>query len=88
MLETYAGSTAWILSGRKEASSNLRMKASLKVPITLSRVDCRLLRYDIHADEGEHVALSAQHLSPDETPQDRNATAPSDRGIEISASAS
>ena len=28
------------------------MKASLRVPITLSGVDCRLLRYDIRSDDG------------------------------------
>jgi hypothetical protein len=45
----HAGSTAWILYGSKRAPAELRLKVSRRLPISLSGVDCRLLRYDIHS---------------------------------------
>jgi hypothetical protein len=39
--------TAWVLCGDRQASAGLRMRTSRKIPLTLSGVDARLLRYEI-----------------------------------------
>ncbi len=41
------GASAMILSGSKEATRHLRLKASKKFPLRHGKLDCRVLRYEI-----------------------------------------
>ncbi len=42
-----AGSEAWILSGNKELTRHLRMRASLRHAVKNTSIDCRWIRYEI-----------------------------------------
>lgn len=42
-----AGASAWILSGSRDATKHLRLRASRKFPLRYGKVDCRLLKYEI-----------------------------------------
>ena len=44
-----AGSTAYVLCGNAEATRHLSMRASRKMPLTLSSIDVRLLKYEIRS---------------------------------------
>lgn len=43
------GATAWLLSGNKEVTRHLGMRTSLRVPVMNGPIECRWLKYEIHA---------------------------------------
>jgi putative N6-adenine-specific DNA methylase len=42
-----AGREAWLFSGNAEVTRHLGLKAEQKIPLTLGKVDARLLRYKL-----------------------------------------
>ena len=49
LLRACPGAQAHVLSGSPELSKRLRMKADRKWPVKTGPIDCRLLRYEVHA---------------------------------------
>ena len=47
------GAFAWILSGSKEATRHLRLKAASKHPLRHGKLDCRVLCYAIEGRKKE-----------------------------------
>ncbi len=45
--EKFSGWEFWLLSGNPELTQYLRMKASLKIPISNGGIDCRWIKYEI-----------------------------------------
>ena len=43
------GATAWVLSGNKALSRHLGLRTSLRVPVMNGPIECRWLRYEMHA---------------------------------------
>ena len=55
-----AGAPAYLLSGNVAATAGLRLRAASRVPLTIGGVDCRLLRYDIHASPSPPAAAERE----------------------------
>lgn len=60
------GATAWILSGNPELTRFLGLKASRRYPLSLSRVDCRIIRYDIRGADDRDAPRRAKRREADE----------------------
>jgi len=65
-----AGASAFALSGSRDLTKHLRLRASARMPITIGDVDCRLLRYDIQA--GPWKGAAAPGEAPREAGSDRS----------------
>ena len=50
--ERCAGATAWVLCGDRDLTRHLGLKTSARVPVMNGPIECRWLRYDIHAKDG------------------------------------
>ncbi|GJM22644.1 MAG: RNA methyltransferase [Planctomycetota bacterium] len=49
---TLKGGRAWVLSGDKELTRHLRMKADRRCPVKTGPIDCRLLGYEVRGRSG------------------------------------
>ena len=64
-----AGSQAWILSGNRDLTRHLGMRASARIPVQNGGIDCRWLHYEINAEgRAERPAGSGQATTNEGAP--------------------
>lgn len=45
----YAGYTAWVFTGNREAAKRIGLRPTRRVPLYNGKIDCRLLKFDMYA---------------------------------------